>query len=216
MKRPFLGTKSASARLTLAFSFLIVLAVLIAGGLPRTSSATQDKSQSPVSKKQGRPEFVPGEALVRYRSERVATRQTRPAVLNAEGRQLPITIERFEGSDIVPGLRIARGATEDTMAMIEALKKQPDVLYAEPNYLLYLDLTPNDPRFTSGELYGLTKIGAPTAWNTTTGYTGNNRIVVGVIDEGIDKNDPDLGTNIWTNPAEIAANGVDDDGNGFI
>ena len=55
-----------------------------------------------------------------------------------------------------------------------------------------LDLTPNDPRFTSGELYGLTKIGAPAAWNTTTGSTGNNRIVVGVIDEGIDKNHPDL------------------------
>jgi hypothetical protein len=99
------------------------------------------------------------------------------------------------------------------MAAIQALKQQPDVLYAEPNYLLYLDATPNDPRFTSGELYGLTKIGAPTAWNTT---TGNSSVVVGVIDEGIDKLHPDLQANIWTNPAEIAGNGVDDDGNGFI
>jgi subtilisin family serine protease len=134
-------------------------------------------------------------------------------MLNVAGRQLSVQIERFDGADIVPGLRLARVAADDTMAAIAALKKQPDVLYAEPNYLLHLDVTPNDPRFTSGELFGLIKIGAPTAWNTT---TGSNAVVVGVIDEGIDKNHQDLGTNIWTNPAEIAANGIDDDGNGFI
>ena len=39
--------------------------------------------------------------------------------------------------------------------------------------------------------------------------------MVGVIDEGIDKNHPDLLANIWTNPAE-SPNGLDDDGNGFI
>lgn len=216
MQGPFLGTKSASARLALAVSFLIVLTLLIVGALPLTSSATQEKAQSGGSEKQPRPGFVPGEALVRYRSERLARRQTQQTMLSAEGRQLAVTIERFDGSDIVPGLRLVHVAAEDTMAMIEALRKQPDVLYAEPNYLLHLDVTPNDPRFTSGELYGLTKIGAPTAWDTTTGTTGNNRIVVGVIDEGIDKNHPDLGTNIWTNPAEIAGNGLDDDGNGFI
>jgi subtilisin family serine protease len=213
MQGPFLGTKSASARLALAFSFLIILTLLIVGGAPSTSSARSEGTQSGVNRKNPRPEFVPGEALVRYRSERAAGRQTRQVMLNVAGRQLSIQIERFDGSDIVPGLRLARVAAEDTLAAIAALKKQPDVLYAEPNYLLHLDLTPNDPRFTSGELFGLTKIGAPTAWNTT---TGSSSIVVGVTDEGIDKNHPDLQANIWTNPAEIAGNGVDDDGNGFI
>ena len=159
---------------------------------------------------------MPGEVLVRYRSERIAKRQTLQTLSTVEGRQLAIQVERFEGADIVPGLRLARVAAADTMAAIEALKNQPDVLYAEPNYLLHLDLTPNDPRFTSNELYGLTKIGAPTAWDTTTGATGNNRVVVGVIDEGIDRTHPDLGANIWVNPAEIAGNGVDDDANGLI
>jgi len=213
MQGPFLGTESASARLALAFSFLIILALLIVTGAPSTSSARLAGTQSGVSRKNLRPEFVPGEALVRYRSERAAGRQTRQVMLSSRGRQLSVQIERFDGSDIVPGLRLARVAAEDTLAAIAALKKQPDVLYAEPNYLLHLDLTPNDPRFTSGELFGLTKIGAPTAWNTT---TGSSSVVVGVIDEGIDKNHQDLGANIWTNPAEIAGNGVDDDGNGFI
>lgn len=213
MHRPSLRTKSASGRLALAFSFLIFLTLFVVTALPPTSRATQDGNQSDVKQKQPRPEFVPGEVLVRYRSERVANRQPHTATLSAKGRQVGIKIERFDGSNIVPGLRIARVAAADTMTAIEALKQQPDVLYAEPNYLLYLDMTPNDPRFTSGDLYGLTKIGAPTAWNTT---TGSSSVVVAVIDEGIDKLHPDLQANIWTNPAEVAGNGIDDDGNGFI
>jgi len=97
------------------------------------------------------------------------------------------------------------------------------VLYAEPNYLLYLDATPNDPRYLNNDLYGLGKIGAPQAWDVIKGSSdipqpgfGNPRIVVGVIDEGIDINHEDLAANIWTNPAEISGNGIDDDGNGFV
>jgi subtilisin family serine protease len=215
MQRPFLRTRSAGTYLTLAFSFLIVLTFLFAVALPPSSTATPGQPGG-VSKKPLSPEFVPGEVLVRYRSERIAKRQTLQTLASADGRQLSIQVERFEGADIVPGLRLAHVAAADTMAAIEALKNQPDVLYAEPNYLLHLDLTPNDPRFTSNELYGLTKIGAPAAWDTTTGATGNNRIVVGIIDEGIDGTHPDLGANIWVNPAEVAGNGVDDDANGLI
>lgn len=219
MQGPALGTQTARTRLrallSLAISFLIVLTIVVVAALPSTSSANRGAASPGIDRKQSSPEFVPGEVLVRYRSERVAKRQTLQTLVSSDGRQLFIQIERFDGADIVPGLRLAHVAPGDTMAAIQALKQQPDVLYAEPNYILYLDATPNDPRFTSGELYGLTKIGAPTAWNTTIGTTGNNRIVVGVIDEGIDKLHQDLGANIWTNPAEIA-NGVDDDGNGFI
>jgi subtilisin family serine protease len=213
MHRPSLRTKSASTRLALAFSFLIGLTLFIVTALPPTSRATQDANLSDVKQKQPRPEFVPGEALVRYRSERIADRQPPTATLSTKGRQVGVKLERFDGSNIVPGLRIARVAAADTMAAIEALKQQPDVLYAEPNFLLHLDVTPNDPRFTSGELYGLSKIGAPTAWNTT---MGSSSVVVAVIDEGIDKLHPDLQANIWTNPAEVPGNGIDDDGNGFI
>lgn len=216
MQGPALGTQSARSRVSLAFSLLIVLTLVIVAVLSYPSNANKAAASSDGSQKPSSPEFVRGEALVRYRSERIAKRQTFQTLVSSEGKQLFIQIERFEGSDIVPGLRLAHVAPEDTMAAIQALKQQPDVLYAEPNYILHLDVNPNDPRFLSGELYGLTKIAAPTAWNTTTGSTGANRIVVGVIDEGIDKLHPDLGTNIWTNPAEIAGNGVDDDGNGFI
>ncbi|MEH6764263.1 MAG: S8 family peptidase [Aequorivita antarctica] len=41
-------------------------------------------------------------------------------------------------------------------------------------------------------------------------------VIVGVIDSGVDIDHEDLKNVIWTNPGEIAGNGIDDDNNGFI
>lgn len=42
------------------------------------------------------------------------------------------------------------------------------------------------------------------------------KIIVGVVDSGVDIEHPDLQSVIWTNPKEIAGNGIDDDNNGYI
>ena len=44
----------------------------------------------------------------------------------------------------------------------------------------------------------------------------SNTVVVAVIDSGIDIDHEDLQGVIWTNEAEIAGNGIDDDKNGYI
>ena len=81
---------------------------------------------------------------------------------------------------------------------------------------------PNDPSFAQQwALHNLGQYGgvpgndvrAPAAWNTA---TGSRSVVVAVIDSGIDLTHPDLAANVWTNPGEIASNGVDDDHNGFV
>ena len=41
-------------------------------------------------------------------------------------------------------------------------------------------------------------------------------IIVAVLDSGIDVNHEDLKDIMWTNPGEIAGNGKDDDGNGYV
>lgn len=64
-----------------------------------------------------------------------------------------------------------------------------------------------------GIFWGLDRLGAPEAWNA--GYTGSG-ITVAVVDTGVDYTHGDLDANIWINSREIAGNGIDDDGNGFI
>ena len=80
--------------------------------------------------------------------------------------------------------------------------------------------TPNDPRFNAQ--WYLKKIGAPAAWEVT---TGSRDVVVVVIDTGVNYKHPDLAANMWRNPGETgldakgrdkATNGIDDDGNGYI
>jgi len=59
----------------------------------------------------------------------------------------------------------------------------------------------------------LNDIDAPQAWDI---YTGDPNYRVAVIDTGIDFNHPDLQGNIWVNPGEIANDGIDNGGNGYI
>lgn len=105
---------------------------------------------------------------------------------------------------------------------LEKLRKNPAILYAEPDYIVSKAGVPNDARFD--ELWGMHNTGqtggvddadidAPEAWDIS---TGSRDIVVGVIDTGVDYNHPDLTANMWVNPGEIAGDGIDNDNNGFI
>ncbi|WP_020473323.1 S8 family serine peptidase [Zavarzinella formosa] len=95
------------------------------------------------------------------------------------------------------------------------------VEFAQPDYKVQIENLPNDPSF--GNLWGLNNTGqdggtanadinAPEAWNTN---TGSGKMIVAVIDSGIDYTHPDLAANMWKNPKEVAGNGKDDDGNGY-
>jgi subtilisin family serine protease/subtilisin-like proprotein convertase family protein len=106
--------------------------------------------------------------------------------------------------------------------VVNAYRHLPGVLYAEPDYIVRPSAIPNDTSFGSqwqmnntGQTFGKydADIDAPEAWDIT---TGNGSSIVAVIDTGVDYTHPDLAANIWTNPGEIAGNGIDDDGNGYI
>jgi len=90
------------------------------------------------------------------------------------------------------------------------LKHNPTAT-CEPNTILQQQVEPNDARYS--EMYDLNIIGAPTAWDTT---TGSSLVKVAVVDTGIDYTHPELSGNMAVNTNEIPGNGVDDDGNGYV
>ncbi|MES2597952.1 MAG: S8 family serine peptidase [Verrucomicrobiota bacterium] len=96
------------------------------------------------------------------------------------------------------------------------------VLVVEPDHIMTGQATPNDSSYNqlwgmhnTGQSGGTTDadIDAPEAWDI---HTGSRSVVVAVIDSGIDQTHPDLVANLWSNPGEIAGNGLDDDGNGYV
>jgi subtilisin family serine protease len=203
----------------LLFGLLLLLLFGAAVIWPSRSLAVRPQSQNFNVKRQ-RPEFVPGQALVRFKPGRAFEGRTNVAVARRELSATPaensvtqaidIEVNRFAGSEIVDGLRLARMPTDKTLETVAALQSRDDVLYAEPNYLRHLEVTPNDPSFSS--LYAMPLIGAPQAWDVT---TGSRNIVVAVIDEGIDRVHPDLQANIWTNPSPGSISGISGDVNGY-
>lgn len=74
-----------------------------------------------------------------------------------------------------------------------------------------LSVVPNDSRVN--EQWSLKSMSAYQAW---TYNTGSKDVVVAIIDSGIDLTNKDLKNNIWTNPGEIAGDGIDNENNGYV
>lgn len=202
----------------------VVVVTTILLWIPSSSTQSVVSLEKP---KTPRARFIPGEVLVRFRSESHAKSIKQVETLQVEGRGIPLKLEEVEASHLLAGLRLARVNPAETLAAVKALAARPDVLYAEPNYAREPFAAPNDPLYAN--LWGLKNTGtifgspgsflpgfdidAEEAWNIT---TGSRDVVVGIVDGGIDRNHNDLQPNMWVNSAEIPGNGQDDDGNGAI
>ena len=151
--------------------------------------------------------FAGREARAAGRAARWAGRARRAPV-----RAAPPSFENVHVLTLSPYLDMAAVARE-----FAAL---PEVVWAEPDAKLELVMTTNDPFLLSSgawgqsfrDLWGLQKIGAQAAWDVARGAG----VVVAVTDTGVDAGHVELTGQMWTNADEIAGNGVDDDGNGFI
>lgn len=189
--------------------FLATL-LLIAGGLwPISSkSATQ---------------YVEGDVIVTFKP---AT--TQAATTSALSRKSLALSRRFGWLSSKRGREtgLIRDKAKKTAQLIADLKNDPTVESAEPNYLRWVNATPNDARF--GEMWSLRNSGQAVVGNQGTpgadvkfteawalSRITNEEVVVGVIDTGVDYIHPDLQANMWFNSREVNGGLTDADANGY-
>jgi subtilisin family serine protease len=198
---------------------LIVLLAVFPGAQRTASTQGQGKgSAEPAEKDEMQIEMldghkvVAGEAIVEFEGTDKLQRQT--FVNNAVD-----LVSASDSSEIGPpgtNLFHIRSKNMNTRALVNTLSRLAGVKFAEPNYVVETQLTPNDTNF--GTLWGMNNTGqtvsgqagiagadisAVDAWNVSTGSTS---IVVGVIDTGVNYNHADLSANIWSAPAAFSVN----------
>jgi hypothetical protein len=162
--------------------------------------------------------YVEGQVLVRFQAGLAAAQ--RAAI---RGALLPNSSQTVE---LVPGLELVQTQLSVAQA-VAVLGNNPNIVYIEPDYILEPLAVPNDYYFglewglhnTGQDVRGV--LGLPDAevdmgeaWDLVPGSGPD--VVVAVIDSGTQLDHEDLQANIWVNPDEIAGNGIDDDGNGYV
>jgi peptidoglycan-associated lipoprotein len=174
---------------------------------------------------------MPGEILVKFKSGVQEDRIRRFHSIRGVIQESRSALTQVRQLKLPDGLSVEKA--------IEQYRTNPDVEYAEPNYIRRPMATPSDPSLivqwglqntgqplngTSPPLKGISgaDIEALQAWNIV---TGSPNMIVAVIDSGLDYTHPEFSSNIWTNPGEdswsspqdpTTGDKADSDGNGRV
>ena len=175
-------------------------------------------------------DIIPWQAIVKYREQALPSTAKEDFVnhfgmnhkAGAQNRQQLMTMERLALSQQQNRLGLARDkkagllnsklqARWETLIGVKTLRRDPAVVFAEPNYRVHALAVPDDTAYPTQWHYPL--INLPAAWDMTTGVP---EVIVAVIDTGILGGHPDLagqtvpGYDFIRDPASAGdGNGID-------
>src|SRR5262245_44341749 len=124
------------------------------------------------------PPHVPGRILIKPKTH--SPEAALQSLLAAHGSAQVGTVHQLN-------LRIARVPEEHLDKLLAALQHNPNIEFAEPDYILEPTLVPNDTYYSLA--WHLPKISAPAAWDVS---VGTSNVTVAILDSGIDATHPDL------------------------
>jgi thermitase len=206
----------------LALALVLILVAAFAGQLNKwrkdwrgrvgtisTAEKKQPASTEEVALSEAR--FGRPEVLVKFKSG--VSNETIERLTAQRHDRVEDRIENVAGLEAIDDLDNADAGT-----VVNEYSALPEVEYAEPNYDIELDATegplepilPHDPQFNdqwalanSGQRGGKqgADISATLAWAVT---TGSDKVVVAVLDSGVDYTHEDLAGNMWKRPASMA------------
>ena len=161
---------------------VVVFAIAMMLGLcPTTPAFASPTYQEPAI--DAKTNYVPGEVLVKLENGTTSLGDASRVLSAAQlSNAVPIPDLDVWKLGVTPG---------EEMEQIRKLESLPGVEYAEPNYYVYAQEEPNDPRFSSQ--WGLPKINAPAGWDYT---HGSSSVVIAIVDTGIDGTHVDLGAKV--------------------
>jgi len=141
------------------------------------------------------PDYVPNELIVKFTDDINNILASSKAVNNLNNKYQLKSIENIFNDKESELNNVYLLKFKDNFNMEQIAKiysKNPYVVYAEPNYINYAFINPNDPGYE--EQWHLDAINAPQAWNRLNNY-GSSDVTIAILDSGIDYTHPDLGNN---------------------
>ncbi len=174
-------------------------------------------------------EYVPGEVIVKFKKE-----QQGKANFSSKALNFSMKVKKSWSVLNMHQLQ-AKVGQENVEQLVKQLQADPNVEYAEPNYIFHKQSvgiesarfdksqavqgfsSPVNTSFTTNYYQSDADIQTEEAWADLSA-SSSVMPVVAVIDTGIDYNHEVFASTgaVWSNPGEIASNGIDDDHNGYI